>query len=231
MHLFDLLLSLLLVRSSCQGSLANLEGVPEHLKTKILSFHRTLEAPDNFTAPAPAAPAPPRRRYQLAGLQEVGPEAAGGPTSPRPSHDLQSDLMRFSGRLTSPAGQSTGGGAAANIYTRMLRSRERKKQRLEREWRKFLQWRKKQRKRKKMRKRIMKMLKRKIEKRFGPLTRARWNTFKQNTAFKDKKKIIRQKIRARIRETKQNKKMKGGGGGGGRRRRRKLAAGRRRLQS
>lgn len=209
MYMLGLLIYLLLPRSSLQG-VPNLEGVPAHLREKILSFHRTLEAPDNFsTTTTTAAP-----RYQLAGLAEVEAGADSAP-APRPSLDLQQDILRFSGRLSTPQ-------SGSNIYARIARTKERKKERLEREWRQFLKWRKKQRKRKKMRKRIMKMLKRKIEKRFGPLTRERWNRFKQDTAFKDKKTIIRQKIRSRMRETRQRRKLRRKGPRRNKNRRRRL---------
>lgn len=177
----------------------NLEGVPENIKAKILKFHQVLETPDNFSALETTTASV---RFRLAGLQEVGEGESRDDLEPGARTELQQDLFRFSERLSTPP--DTG----SNIYSRILNTKERRKKRLEKEWKKFLKWRKKQKKRKRMRKRIMKMLKRKIEKRFGPLSKQRWKKIQQNNIFKDKKNVIKQKIRERLNGKRKRKKLR-----------------------
>ena len=176
----------------------NLDGVSENIKEKILKFHKVLETPDNFSVLSTSTEA---ARFKLAGLQEVGEGETRENLEPGARTELQHDLFRFSERLSVPPETSS------NIYSRILHTKERRKKRLEKEWTQFLKWRKKQKKRKRMRKRIMKMLRKKIEKKFGPLTTQRWRKIQQNNIFKDKKNIIKQKIRERLNGKRQRKKL------------------------
>lgn len=192
----QLLLLLLLLPEINQTPL-DLDGVPDHLKQKILDFQKVLSAPDNFSVTPAPTEAP---RYGLAGLQEVGEGEEISAPRTEPGPDLHEDLFRFSGKLSAPTD--------SNIYARIVQTKERRKARMEREWRQFLKWRKKQRKRKRIRRRIMRMLKKKIEKRFGPISTDRWTHIKKNRLFQDKKNIIKQKVRLRIKQTRVRSKLK-----------------------
>ena len=189
---------------SKSNTFPNLEGVPVHLRDKILQFHKTLNAPDNFSPDVTPPPPPSRPKYGVAGLQElkVGEVQT---TTPQPQLSLQKDLFRFSDRLSNPAVSSSEPGRS-QIYSSIANARSRRKTRLEGEWRKFLKWRKQRRRKRRMRKRIMKMLKRKIEGKFGPLSRRRWKALRRNKNFRSKRKDINKKINQRFRQMRQGRK-------------------------
>lgn len=187
----------------------NLEGVPDHLRDKILQFHKTLDAPDNFSATPPTPP--PRPKYGVAGLQELA-EGEVQTTTPRPQPSLQQDLFRFSDRLSSPVGLAPASSdiqGPSKIYSSLVHTRSRRKRRLEKEWHKFLTWRKRKRRKRRMRKRIMKMLKRKIESKFGPLSRRRWKMLRRNKNFRSKRKDINKRINQRLKEMRKGGKKSG----------------------
>ena len=200
----------------------NLSGVPEHLRDKILQFHKTLNAPDEFPITPP--PTTARPKYGVAGLQEMAAGEVQART-PAPPLTLQNDLIRFSDRLSSPSvavstrQMSTVSGSQnpsrTTIYSSIISTRSRRKKRLESEWKKFLKWRNRRRRKKRMRKRVMKMLKRRIENKFGQLSKNRWRTLKRNENFRRKRKDINKKISQRLRE------MRKAGRSGGESRRRK----------
>ena len=182
-----------------QSKVVNLEGVSPHLKEKILKFHQVLDTPENFTAGDDTGAAATREpRYGLAGLQEAGKSDELRPKAVVTASDLQRDIFRFSDRLSPPADSGT-------LYSGLQRSKDRRKRRMQREWRKFLSWRKKSRRRRSLKRRIMKMLRRKLEERLGSLSRARWAGIKRNKAFKSKRRVIQQRIRAKLREKRKRK--------------------------
>lgn len=223
----------------------DLSEVPAQLRERILQFHRVLDAPDNFsTTPRSEDTTTTRRFYPLAGLQEDDETSLGDkkPAAPEPL-ELQTDLFRFSDRLSPPPPDSPGGGSSLpvqNILERMRESQSEMRRRLRQEWQQFQRWRRRQRRRRRMRRRIMKMLQRKLEKRFGPLPPGQWELIQQNSVFRTTKRIIRKKIRRLMRRKMRKRKRKFAGKDGGKtkdrkgigegRRKRKEKKKRRRLQ-
>ena len=180
------------------ANVPNLEGVPAHIRDKILNFHKVLSAPDNFSAAVTPAPPP---RYGLAGLAEADDDDVMDRSSSTETPELQQDIFRFSHRISSP--ETAAGGS--DVYSRLHRSKSRRKQRLEREWNQFLKWRRKQKQKRRIKRRILKAMRRKVEKRFGELSNNRWAGIRRNPAFKEKRRIIRKKINARLKQVKGRK--------------------------
>ena len=211
-----------------RAAVPNLEGVPAHIRDKILNFHKVLNAPDNFTVAVTPAPPP---RYGLAGLAEADEDDLNrrDDSGDIPQPQLQQDLFRFSDRLSTPEK------AEEDLYSRIHRSKNRRKERLEREWNQFLKWRQKQKRKRRIKRRILKAMRRKIENKFGELSNMRWAGIRRNPAFKEKRKIIRKKINQRLKAVKRRKPNRKSSGRMGKRKsrkekRKKLRQNRRRIR-
>ena len=183
----------------------NLRGVPEELRDKILAFHRVLNTPDNFTARtiAPATPPPDEKRYAVAGLQEASEEdeKRKREEAKKVKGELQSDLFRFSNKVSVPHSAHTNLSPTPSRqnFVSFMKRKERLRQRIQKEWRRFIKWRTQKRKKKRLKRRINRTLNKRMKKQFGRLGMSGKRTKEEVKAFKKRKKILKRKIRRRLR--------------------------------
>ena len=180
-----------------------LRGVPPELREKILAFHRVLSAPDNFTKEVPA-PEPPSSGGGGFGLQEVTKEdEMKKPVPDEDNGELQNDLFRFSSKVTVP--HSAHSNLAPNLSSRQnfvnyIQRKEKLRQRIQQEWKRFMKWRTQKRKKKRLKRRIMRTLNQRLKNQFGRLGLSGKRTKEEMKAFNRRKKILKRKIKRRLRQ-------------------------------
>ena len=145
-----------------------LRGVPVELREKILAFHRVLSTPDNFTQQQPPPPPEAERKSPMGGfgLAEVSSDdmkkkkMVDGDIG-----ELQTDLFRFSSKVTVPhTGHSNIAPSLDNRqnFVNFIQRKEKLRQRIQHEWRRFIKWRTQKRKKKRLKRRIMRTLNKRL---------------------------------------------------------------------
>ena len=223
-HQLALLVLLLPVLLASPGSFLPVEpggdrsnqllGVPLELRDKILAFHRQLETPDNFTAPSPPPPPPSSSTApRVAGLAEWSKEdeAARRQEEAMVTGELQSDLFRFSSKVSTPHvshfGLKPTSYPSKQNFISFLKRQARLRERIKKEWKRFIKWRVQKRKRKRLKRRINRRLNTKLRKKFGSINLKGKNTKEEIVAFRKRKKQLKRRIAKRLRSTLRLKKL------------------------
>ena len=192
---------------------SQLRGVPEELREKILAFHRVLSAPDNFTSgPRLPAPPPPPPPSSGPGLQEYTEEDERRREEERRTvkGEIQTDLFRFSDKVSVPHSSHTGLTPEPNRqnFVSYMRRKDKLRQRIQREWRRFIKWRAQKRKKKRLKRRIRKALNKRLKKHFGKVGNNGKRTREEVKAFKRRKKMLKKRIRRRFLEKRKMRRMR-----------------------
>ena len=205
-----ILLSLCQILSSCLGGRLvpasageepiYLRGVPPELREKILAFHRVLNTPDNFTDPGPADPQPSRVGFSLA---EVSADDMNTQTEPdKEAGELQSDLLRFSNKVTVPHNTHSVVPDLSNRqnFVNFIERKEKIRQRIQTEWKRFIKWRAHKRKKRSLKRSIMRTLNQRLKNQFGRVDITGKRTKEEVKAFKRRKRILKRKIKRRLKQ-------------------------------
>ena len=182
-----------------------LRGVPPELREKILAFHRVLSSPDNFTAPLPSAPAkqPVDKPSGGFGLEEVTEDDEQKKVvSDEDTGELERDLFRFSSKVTVPHNSHTNINNLNNRqnFINFIQRKEKLRQRIQQEWKRFMKWRTQKRKKKRLKRRIMRTLNQRLKNQFGRLGLSEQRTKEEIKAYKRRRKILKRKIKRRLRQ-------------------------------
>ena len=186
-----------------------LRGVPPELREKILAFHRVLNTPDNFTMfPGPGDRVIMGETARGAragfGLAEVSKEEMNTKT-PGPDKDageLQSDLFRFSSKVQVPHSvhSVTPDLSKRQNFVNFIQRKEKIRQRIHNEWRRFIKWRAQKRKKKRLKRRIMRTLNQRLKNQFGRIGLSGLRTKEEIKAFNRRKRILKRKIKRRLKQ-------------------------------
>jgi hypothetical protein len=192
-----------------------LRGVPLELRDKILAFHRQLEAPDNFTKPTPPAPA---ARARPAGLQEwtEEDELQRRREEAEVKGELQTDLFRFQDKVSIPHSSHFGlkptNYPSKQNFINFLKRQARLREKIRKEWKRFVKWRIQKRKRKRLKRRINRRLNTQLRKKFGP--KSKMKTKEELVAYRKRKRRLKRRIRSRLRLKRLQRRQQRGEGGG-----------------
>ena len=183
-----------------------LRGVPPELREKILAFHRVLSTPDNFTSQTPAPAVETTRSAPSGGgfgLQEVSKDDELKKKSgvEEDTGELQNDLFRFSSKVTVPHSvHSNIDLSSRQNFVNFIQRKEKLRQRIQQEWKRFMKWRTQKRKKKRLKRRIMRTLNQRLKNQFGRLGLSGKRTKEEMKAFNRRKKILKRKIKRRLRQ-------------------------------
>ena len=188
-----------------------LRGVPPELREKILAFHRVLNTPDNFTAAAasPSGPDPDPSRAESGGssrgfgLAEVSKDDMNIKAGPdKDAGELQSDLFRFSSKVTVPHNVHSVMPDLSNRqnFVNFIERKEKIRQRIQTEWKRFIKWRAQKRKKKRLKRRIMRTLNQRLKNQFGRVNLTGKRTKEEVKAFNRRKRILKRKIKRRLKQ-------------------------------
>ena len=182
-----------------------LRGVPPELREKILAFHRVLSSPDNFTVPAPSTPSKKPVDDNNGGgfgLQEVSEDDELKKVIDEDTGELERDLFRFSSKVTVPHNTHTNINNLNNRqnFINFIQRKEKLRQRIQQEWKRFMKWRTQKRKKKRLKRRIMRTLNQRLKNQFGRLGLSGKRTKEEMKAFNRRKKILKRKIKRRLRQ-------------------------------
>ena len=153
-----------------------LRGVPVELREKILAFHRVLSTPDNFTQPPPSVTPEPERKSGKSPMGGFGLAEASSDdmkkkkVMDKDAGELQNDLFRFSNKVTIPhSGHSnlTPNLSKRQNFVNYIQRKEKLRQRIQQEWKRFIKWRTQKRKKKRLKRRIMRTLNKRLKNQFG----------------------------------------------------------------
>lgn len=192
----------------------HLRGVPLELRDKILAFHRQLDSPDTFPRAAAAAP-----RTQAAGLAEwtKQDELDRRREEQEVKGELQTDLFRFSSKVSIPHAEHLGlqptNHPSKDNFIHFLKKQARLRERIRKEWKRFMKWRTQKRKRKKLKKRINRRLNKQLRKKFGFLKIKGKRTKEEIMAFRKGKRRLKKQIARRLRFKRMERRKKGVGEG------------------
>ena len=184
-----------------------LRGVPPELREKILAFHRVLSSPDNFTVPPPSTPSKkPVDDCDCKGggfgLQEVSEDDELKKVIDEDTGELERDLFRFSSKVTVPHNTHTNINNLNNRqnFINFIQRKEKLRQRIQQEWKRFQKWRTQKRKKKRLKRRIMRTLNQRLKNQFGRLGLSEQRTKEEIKAYKRRRKILKRKIKRRLRQ-------------------------------
>ena len=186
--------------SSDRNSLSALRGVPVELRDKILAFHRQLEAPDNFTIKTTARP-----NTKVAGLAEwtKEDEAVRAREEAEVRGELQTDLFRFSSKVaiphTSHFGLKPTKQPSKENFVHFLKRQARLRERIRKEWKRFMKWRLQKRKRKRLKRKINRRLNNQLRKRYGYHKAKGKRSKEEVVSFRKRKKKLKKRIARRLR--------------------------------
>ena len=183
-----------------------LRGVPPELREKILAFHRVLNTPDNFTAPSPPGPGldtdsePSRVGFGLAEVSMDDMTTQAGPD--KDAGELQSDLFRFSNKVTVPHNKHSVVPDLSNRqnFVNFIERKEKIRQRIQMEWKRFIKWRAHKRKKRSLKRSIMRTLNQRLKNQFGRVDITGKRTKEEVKAFKRRKRILKRKIKRRLKQ-------------------------------
>ena len=183
-----------------------LRGVPPELREKILAFHRVLNTPDNFTAPSPPEPGldpdpePSRVGFGLAEVSMDDMTIQAGPD--KDAGELQNDLFRFSNKVTVPHNKHSVVPDLSNRqnFVNFIERKEKIRQRIQVEWKRFIKWRAQKRKKKRLKRRIMRTLNQRLKNQFGRVNITGKRTKEEVKAFNRRKRILKRKIKRRLKQ-------------------------------
>ena len=184
-----------------------LRGVPVELREKIIAFHRVLSTPDNFSQAAPAEDTEKETTHAQNGGGGFGLAEASSDDMKRKkvvdkdAGELQNDLLRFSNKVTIP--HSGHSGMTPNLANRQnfvnyIQRKEKLRQRIQQEWRRFIKWRTQKRKKKRLKRRIMRTLNKRLKNQFGRIGLSGKRTKEEIKAFNRRKKLLKRKIKRRL---------------------------------
>ena len=184
-----------------------LRGVPVELREKIIAFHRVLSTPDNFSQPAAADTEETREGQESRGGGGFGLAEASSDDMKRKkvvdkdAGELQNDLFRFSNKVTIPHSGHTN--MTPNLSNRQnfvnfIQRKEKLRQRIQQEWRRFIKWRSQKRKKKRLKRRIMRTLNKRLKNQFGRIGLSGKRTKEEIKAFNRRKKLLKRKIKRRL---------------------------------
>ena len=177
-----------------------LRGVPPELREKILAFHRVLNTPDNFITPAPPDPKPSRVGFGLAEVSMDDTTSQAG--SDKDAGELQSDLFRFSNKVTVPHTMHSMVPDLSDRqnFVNFIERKEKIRQRIQIEWKRFIKWRAHKRKKRSLKRRIMRTLNHRLKIQFGRVNITGKRTKEELKAFKRRKRILKRKIKRRLKQ-------------------------------
>ena len=189
-----------------------LRGVPPELREKILAFHRVLNTPDNFTTGVPDPPGAGsdsdiRTDTGSArggfGLAEVSKDDMSTKAVPdKDAGELQNDLFRFSSKVTVPHNVHNVMPDLSNRqnFVNFIERKEKIRQRIQTEWKRFIKWRAQKRKKKRLKRRIMRTLNQRLKNQFGRVSLTGKRTKEEVKAFNRRKRILKRKIKRRLKQ-------------------------------
>ena len=187
--------------SSKRNSLSALRGVPVELRDKILAFHRQLEAPDNFTIFKTTA----RPNGRVAGLAEWTKEddVVRKRDEAEVRGELQTDLFRFSSKVAIPHSSHFGlkptKYPSKENFVHFLKRQARLRERIRKEWKRFMKWRLQKRKRKRLKRKINRRLNNQLRKRYGYHKAKGKRSKEEIISFRKRKKKLKKRIARRLR--------------------------------
>ena len=188
--------------SSKRNSLSALRGVPVELRDKILAFHRQLEAPDNFTIIKTTARP---NKGKVAGLAEWTKEddVVRKRDEAEVRGELQTDLFRFSSKVAIPHSSHFGlkptKYPSKENFVHFLKRQARLRERIRKEWKRFMKWRLQKRKRKKLKRKINRRLNNQLRKRYGYHKAKGKRSKEEIVSFRKRKKKLKKRIARRLR--------------------------------
>ena len=188
-----------------------LRGVPIELREKILAFHRVLSTPDNFTQPPPPTTPETESKSPMGGFglaEATTDDMMKKKEVDKDAGELQNDLFRFSNKVTVPhSGHSniTPNLSNRQNFVNFIQRKEKLRQRIQQEWRRFIKWRTQKRKKKRLKRRIMRTLNKRLKNQFGRIGLSGKRTKEEVKAFNRRKKLLKRKIKRRL---KQKQRMK-----------------------
>ena len=183
-----------------------LRGVPIELREKILAFHRVLSTPDNFTQPPPPTTPATESKSPMGGFglaEATSDDMKKKKEVDKDAGELQNDLFRFSNKVTVPhSGHSniTPNLSNRQNFVNFIQRKEKLRQRIQQEWKRFMKWRTQKRKKKRLKRRIMRTLNQRLKNQFGRLGLSGKRTKEEMKAFNRRKKILKRKIKRRLRQ-------------------------------
>ena len=186
--------------SSDRNSLSALRGVPVELRDKILAFHRQLDSPDNFTIKTTARP-----NTKVAGLAEWTKEddAVRKREEAEVRGELQTDLIRFSSKVAIPHASHFGlkptKHPSKENFVHFLKRQARLRERIRKEWKRFMKWRLQKRKRKKLKRKINRRLNNQLRKRYGYHKPKGKRSKEEIISFRKRKRKLKKRIARRLR--------------------------------
>ena len=186
--------------SSDRNSLSALRGVPVELRDKILAFHRQLDSPDNFTIKTTARP-----NTKVAGLAEWTKEddAVRKREEAEVRGELQTDLIRFSSKVAIPHASHFGlkptKHPSKENFVHFLKRQARLRERIRKEWKRFMKWRLQKRKRKKLKRKINRRLNNQLRKRYGYHKPKGKRSKEEIISFRRRKRNLKKRIARRLR--------------------------------
>ena len=190
------------VSSGGRDSHSALRGVPVELRDKILAFHRQLETPDNFTI----VKTTPRPNSRVAGLAEwtAEDEKVRKRDEKEVRGELQTDLFRFSSKVALPP-HATHLGLKPTKYpskenfVHFLKRQARLRERIRKEWKRFMKWRLQKRKRKRLKRKINRRLNNQLRKRYGYHKAKGKRSKEEIISFRKRKRKLKKRIARRLR--------------------------------
>ena len=186
--------------SSDRNSLSALRGVPVELRDKILAFHRQLDSPDNFTIKTTARP-----NTKVAGLAEWTKEddAVRKREEAEVRGELQTDLIRFSSKVAIPHASHFGlkptKHPSKENFVHFLKRQARLRERIRKEWKRFMKWRLQKRKRKRLKRKINRRLNNQLRKRYGYHKAKGKRSKEEIISFRKRKRKLKKRIARRLR--------------------------------
>ena len=110
-------------------------------------------------------------------------------------------MSRFSSKVTVPHTAHTN--LAPNLSSRQnfvnfIQRKEKIRQRIQQEWKRFIKWRTQKRKKKRLKRRIMRTLNKRLKNQFGRIGLSGKRTKEEIKAFNRRKKLLKRKIKRRL---------------------------------
>ena len=179
-----------------------LRGVPVELREKIIAFHRVLSTPDNFSQTVPEDSEDKKDNVGGFGLAEASSDdMKRKKVVDKDAGELQVDLFRFSNKVTVPHNSHsnlTPNLANRQNFVNYIQRKEKLRQRIQQEWRRFIKWRTQKRKKKRLKRRIMRTLNKRLKNQFGRIGLSGKRTKEEIKAFNRRKKLLKRKIKRRL---------------------------------
>ena len=136
----------------------------------------STQPPPSFTQPPPSVTPEPERKSGKSPMGGFGLAEASSDdmkkkkVMDKDAGELQNDLFRFSNKVTIPhSGHSnlTPNLSKRQNFVNYIQRKEKLRQRIQQEWKRFIKWRTQKRKKKRLKRRIMRTLNKRLKNQFG----------------------------------------------------------------